>query len=159
MYCRYWKKNTACILCAWKSGTISRFFICCLPFLKHPLIQKIKSNVLHFRFKRWPIVSHGSNWWRSVADPGISKREGARSRRGRIFRSGVSFDAPSHIPYVFVARVVNKIHNVNIVYWQKSKYMRVIQSKFTKTNLLVFSKRGARARPAGPGSAFVNYSL
>ena len=32
------------------------------------------------------------------------------------FRSGVCFDAPSHIPYVFVARVVNKIHNVNIVY-------------------------------------------
>ena len=28
----------------------------------------------------------------------------------------VCFDAPSHIPYVFVARVVNKIHNVNIVY-------------------------------------------
>ena len=42
--------------------------------------------------------------------------EGARSRRGRIFRSGVSVDAPSHIPYVFVARSVNKIHNVNIVY-------------------------------------------
>ena len=39
-----------------------------------------------------------------------------RSRRGRIFRSGVCFDAPSHIPYVFVARVVNKIHNVNIGY-------------------------------------------
>mgnify|MGYP003687743377 CR=1 FL=1 len=35
---------------------------------------------------------------------------------GRIFGSGVCFDAPSHIPYVFVARVVNKIHNVNIVY-------------------------------------------
>ena len=40
----------------------------------------------------------------------------ARSRRGRIFRSGVCFDAPSHIPYLFVARVVNKINNVNIVY-------------------------------------------
>ena len=45
---------------------------------------------------------------------------GARSRRGRIFRSGVCFDAPSHISYVFVARVVNKIHNVNIVYWLNS---------------------------------------
>ena len=32
------------------------------------------------------------------------------SRGGRIFRSRVCFDAPSHIPYVFVARVVNKIH-------------------------------------------------
>ena len=41
---------------------------------------------------------------------------GARSRRGRIFRSGVCFDAPSNIPYVFVARVVNKIHNISIVY-------------------------------------------
>ena len=35
----------------------------------------------------------------------------------RNFKTGgVSFDAPSHIPYVFVARSVNKIHNVNIVY-------------------------------------------
>ena len=41
---------------------------------------------------------------------------GGRSQRGRIFRSGVCFDAPSHIPYLFVARVVNKINNVNIVY-------------------------------------------
>ena len=41
---------------------------------------------------------------------------GARSRCGRIFKSGVCFDAPSHIPFVFVARVVNIIHNVNIVY-------------------------------------------
>ena len=29
---------------------------------------------------------------------------------------GFVFDAPSHIPFVFVARVVNKIHNVNNVY-------------------------------------------
>ena len=41
---------------------------------------------------------------------------GARSRRGRIFRFRICFDAPSHIPYVFVAREVNKIHNVNIVH-------------------------------------------
>ena len=59
---------------------------------------------------------------------------GAWSRRGRIFRSWVCFDAPSHIPYVSEARVVNKIHNMNIVYLLKSNYMRVIQSKFTKTN-------------------------
>ena len=51
---------------------------------------------------------------------------GARSRRGRIFRSGVCFDAPSHILYVFAARVVNKIQNINTVYLLKSKYMRVI---------------------------------
>ena len=62
--------------------------------------------------------------------------------RGRIFRSGVCFDALSHIPYVFVARVVNKIHNVNIVYWLKSKYMRVIQLKFTKTNPNFFQNGG-----------------
>ena len=34
----------------------------------------------------------------------------------RIFRFRICFDAPSHTPYVFVARVVNKIHNVNIIY-------------------------------------------
>ena len=52
------------------------------------------------------------------------------------------FDNPSHIPYVLVDRVVNKIHNVNIVYWLKSKYMRVIQLKFTKTNPIFFFKTG-----------------
>ena len=53
-----------------------------------------------------------------MADQLISKRGWGvgRSRRGRIFRSRVCFDAPSHIPYLFVARVVNKINNVNIVY-------------------------------------------
>ena len=35
---------------------------------------------------------------------------------GGPFRFRICFDAPSHIPYVFVARVVDKIHNVNIVY-------------------------------------------
>ena len=69
---------------------------------------------------------------------------------GRIFRSGVCFDAPSHIPYVFVVRVVNKIHIVNIVCWLKSKFIYVTQSKFTKTNPF-FSNPGACA---GPKSAF-----
>ena len=32
------------------------------------------------------------------------------------FRSAVCFDAPSYIPHLFVARVGNKINNVNIVY-------------------------------------------
>ena len=36
--------------------------------------------------------------------------------RGRIPRSGVCFDAHSHILYAFVVRVVNHIHIVNIVY-------------------------------------------
>ena len=50
----------------------------------------------------------------SGADPGISKRgRGARSRRGRILRAKVCFYAPSHIPYVFVRRIVNNIHIVN----------------------------------------------
>ena len=38
---------------------------------------------------------------------------GARSRRGRILRSKVCFDASLHIPYVFVRRVVNNIHILN----------------------------------------------
>ena len=41
-----------------------------------------------------------------MADPGISK-PGARSRCGNILRSGICFDALSHIPYVFVVRVVD----------------------------------------------------
>ena len=53
----------------------------------------------------------------SVVDPGISKRGGGGgARRGRIFRSGVCFDAPSHIPYLFVARVVNKKNNVQTLF-------------------------------------------
>ena len=58
------------------------------------------------------ILYHNLNFsiWVSVADPGISKLGGGGG--GRIFRSKVCFDAPSHIPYVFVAKVVNKIHNI-----------------------------------------------
>ena len=77
----------------------------------------------------------------TVADPGISKR-GARSRRARIFRFRICFDVPSHIPYVFVARVLNKIHNVNIVYWLISKY---IECYTVKIYII-------------PGSAFENLS-
>ena len=82
-----------------------------------------------------------AQWWRIQE----LQKGGARSRRGRIFRSGVCFDAPSHISYLFVARVVNKINNVNIVYWQKSKYMRVIQSNLQKQTRNFFSKRGGGA--------------
>ena len=41
----------------------------------------------------------------------------ARSRRGKILRSGICFEPPSHmyIPYVFVARVLNKTHILNIL--------------------------------------------
>ena len=79
----------------------------------------------------------------TVADPGISKRGGGAVK---FLGLGFVFYAPSHIPYVFVARVVNKIHNVNIVYWLKPKYMRVIQSKFTKTNPYFFFKTGGGGR-------------
>ena len=41
---------------------------------------------------------------------------GGRPRRGRTLRSKVCFDAPSHIPYVFVRRVVNNIHFVNTAF-------------------------------------------
>ena len=43
------------------------------------------------------------------ADQGISKSGGG----GRILRSKAFFDAPSHIPYVFVRRVVNNRHIVS----------------------------------------------
>ena len=39
-------------------------------------------------------------------------RGGGEGGGGRIFRSGVCFDAPSHI---LLVRVVNKIHFENIV--------------------------------------------
>ena len=59
-----------------------------------------------------------------------------------FFRSGVCFDAPSHILSVFEARVLNKIHNVNIVYWLISKY---IECYTVKIYII-------------PGSAFENLS-
>ena len=89
-----------------------------------------------------------------MADPGISK-PGAWSRRGGILRSWVCFEAILHIPSYFVVRVVNKLHVVNIVCWLKSsKYIRLIQSNFQKIIPNFFSNRGARARRAGPGSAY-----
>ena len=51
--------------------------------------------------------------------------------------SGDCFDAPSHIPNVFVVRVVNKIHIVNIACWLQSKYMRVICSQNLQDTSLV----------------------
>ena len=89
--------------------------------LKHIIFTSKIACCFHYSLS---LTTHSiirSNQWR------IQKCQngGGGALRGRIFRSGVCFDAPSHIPYVFIARVVNKIHNVNIVYWQKSKYMRV----------------------------------
>ena len=52
-----------------------------------------------------------------MADPGISKRGGGGPGAVEFLGLGmVLMPRASHIPYVFVARVVNKIHNVNIVY-------------------------------------------
>ena len=46
-----------------------------------------------------------------MADQGISKLRGRGSRGGIEFLgSGKCFDAPQHIPWVFVVRVENKIH-------------------------------------------------
>ena len=55
---------------------------------------------------------------------------------------------PQHIHYVFVASIVDKIHTVDIVYWLKSKYMRVKPSKSTKTNPYFFFKGGGA--PSSP---------
>ena len=89
------------------------------------------------------------------ADPGISKRGGgARSRRGGILRSKVCFDASLNIPYVFVRRVVNNIHILNTACWLKSKYLRIYNEKLPKKVPFFFSNGRARARRAGPGSAF-----
>ena len=63
----------------------------------------------------------------------VTKPGSAPSRFGRILRSGVCFEAPSHIPYIFVVTVVNKIHILNIESRLKSMCMRVIVSQFTKT--------------------------
>ena len=50
----------------------------------------------------------------AVADPGISKRGGG-AVPARFLGLGFVL-MPLHTYHVFVARVMNKIHNVNIVY-------------------------------------------
>ena len=72
---------------------------------------------------------------------------GSRSRRGRILRSKVCFDASLHIPYVFVRRVVNNIHILNTACWLKSKYLRIYNENLPKKVPFFFFKRGG-ARPA-----------
>ena len=64
---------------------------------------------------------------------------------------------PLHIPYLFVVGEENIRHIVNIACWRQLKYMRVMQSKFTKNNLQFFffkQGRGGRAWCAGPESTF-----
>ena len=85
---------------------------------------------------------------------------------GSGFKSDVKKSLPEH--YAWSTRggsriskpegggAQNKIHIVNMACWLKLKFINVMQSKFTKINPKLFSNRGARARCAGPGSAFVN---
>ena len=69
----------------------------------------------------WADCTHTGNYIHDIIRIQWLVRHSGGSRnfrgggRGRIFRSGGCFDAPSHIPYLFVARVVNKINNVNFV--------------------------------------------
>ena len=77
------------------------------------------------------------------------QNRGARSRCGRLLGVWECFDALSHIFYVFVVRVEDKIDIVNTACWLQWKYLRDVV-KIYKNN------RGVRARCAGPGSAFEN---
>ena len=52
----------------------------------------------------------------SVADVSGGSRNFKTGGGGGLGVVEFCFDAPSHIPHVFVARIVNKIHNVKIVY-------------------------------------------
>ena len=78
------------------------------------------------------------------------KTGGCSSGAVEFLGMGFCLEATSHIPYVFVVRVVNKIHVVNIVSWLKSKFMRVIQSEFTPKPRIFFQTGGR----ASTGSAF-----
>ena len=93
-----------------------------------------------------------------MADPGISEW-GPNPSMVEFWGSGDCLDAPSHILYVFVVRVENKIHIKHIA----CRLITTIEihacyafnscSKFRKTNPITFSN-GACPRCAGPGSAF-----
>ena len=77
-------------------------------------------------------------------------RGGVQSRRGRIFRSGVCFDAPSHIPYVFVARVVNKNCLLNKI----KVYARYTVKIYKNKPVILFQKGGGT-----PGAVDVNVDV
>ena len=74
-------------------------------------------------------------------------------KRFAMFKSRKRFKVRENELWILI--VVNKIHIVNVVCWLKSRYMRVIQSKFTKNKPQFFSKPGARA--LDPESAFQVY--
>ena len=75
--------------------------------------------------------------------------------RGAVGFLGLEFVL---LPYVFVVRVVNKIHIVNIVFWLKSKYMRVSPLRFTKTNQKKIQTGGRAPGAPVPESAFGQYN-
>ena len=91
----------------------------------------------HFEWKTENYSNVQSKLLHSVADPGISKLWGGPDAVEFLgSENGFwEFDALSHIFYVFVVGADDKIDIVNTacccLQW---KYMRVIPSKFTKTN-------------------------
>ena len=87
------------------------------------------------------------------------QNQGTRSWRGRIFGVGGLFWCPFTYTIYFSSEIREKLHNINIAYWQQLKYMHVLQSKFTIRNPIFFSIRGASAQCACPRSAFVNTYL
>ena len=118
---------------AWYSGDRSSQWASCYC---HLLWHRTSVFTVSFEFKGQSNFSSGSKDFKTGG-------------RGRILRSGVCFDAPSHIPYDFVIRVVNKIHIVNIVCWLNSMCMHVVQSKFTNPPPPIFlTQRPAPGPPA-----------
>lgn len=90
-----------------------------------PNFQIFWKRTFHWRTLHY--LTHISRKYTAEANPGISEGGGA------VY-------APSHIPYVFVMRVKNKILNtVYNVYWLQCKYMPtcIMQSKFTKNKMNV----------------------
>ena len=83
-----------------------------------------------------------------MVDPGISEPGGPGPRVVHVefLRSWDCFDAPSQIPYVFVVRVENKIHNCTHCMLTTVEiyacYGFNSRTKFTKTNQKHFQTLG-----------------
>ena len=111
----------------------------------------------HLYRMQWtrPLLNIGTSVWYLTApgaDPGILKNGVRGPEAVEFLGSWDCFDATLHIPYIFIVRVENKIHIVNISCWLWLKYMRVKQSKFTKSK--PFFQTGRGERWTGPGSTF-----
>ena len=120
-----------------------------------------KALYLSVHHCRHYLISHGRYEGRGGSRNFKTGRgvEGARSHRGRILRSKVCSDALSHIPYVFVWRVVNNIHIVNTACWLKSKYLRIYNENLQKRVPYFFKRVGGGTWRAGPGCAFGGYII